>query len=46
MYFQYFHDDNLVNKLISIKKEKKIEIIAIIPDTAIDNENTKKLKNA
>jgi hypothetical protein len=29
-----------------LKKEKNIEIIAIIPKTAVDNENTKKLIKA
>lgn len=46
MYFQYFEDDDLVNKLIKIKKEKKINITAIIPDTAKEDENVKKLSEA
>jgi len=46
MYFQYLKDDELVNKLINIKKEKNISIEIIIPDTATEDENTIKLKNA
>ena len=44
MYFQYLLDDKLVEKLIKIKKEKKLEITAILPETAIKDENTKKLE--
>ena len=46
MYFQYLKDDELVNKLINIKKEKNISIEIIIPNTATEDENTIKLKNA
>lgn len=46
MYFQYMKDDNLVDLLIKIKKEKNIDIQIIIPDTASDDENTIKLENA
>lgn len=44
MYFQYMKDEKLVEKLINIKKQKNIDISIIIPKTAIDDENTKKLK--
>jgi hypothetical protein len=37
-------DEKLVEKLINIKKEKNIDISIIIPKTAIDDENTKKLE--
>lgn len=46
MYFQYFKDDNLVNKVIKLKKESGLKIRVIIPETAVDDENTTKLKNA
>ena len=39
-------DNELVNKLITIKKNKQIDISIIIPSTAIEDENTKKLQNA
>jgi hypothetical protein len=44
MYFQYLLDDKLVEKLLKLKKEKNIEISIILPNTAINDENTKKLK--
>lgn len=43
IYIQYFNDDEINNKLIEIKKIKNIKISAIIPDTATQDENTKKL---
>ncbi|MFK7779917.1 MAG: phosphatidylserine/phosphatidylglycerophosphate/cardiolipin synthase family protein [Candidatus Gracilibacteria bacterium] len=43
MYFQYFEDDELVNRLINIKEEKNIEINVIIPDTAKEDPNVKKM---
>jgi len=46
MYFQYMKDDELVNLLIKIKKEKNINISIIIPKTAADENNTIKLKKA
>jgi len=46
MYFQYFKDDKLVQKLINIKEKKNIEITTIIPETALEEENTILLKNA
>lgn len=45
MYFQYLKDDDLVEKLIKIKKNKNIEITIVIPETAKGDENIKKLKN-
>lgn len=45
MYFQYLEDDELVNKLINMKKEININITIIIPDTALEDENTIRLKN-
>lgn len=45
MYFQYMLDDEFVNKLIDIKKIKKIDIWIILADTALSNENTIKLEN-
>jgi predicted CopG family antitoxin len=36
----------MLEKLISLKKEKNLEIIAIIPKTAVDDENTRKLIKA
>jgi predicted CopG family antitoxin len=33
----------MVEKLIKLKKEKNLEIVAIIPKTAVNDENTKKL---
>lgn len=41
MYFQYIEDDNLLDKLIFLKKEKKINISIILPESAKNNENTK-----
>lgn len=46
MYFQYFKDDDLVSKLINIKNNKNINITAVIPDTAENDPNVLKLKNA
>ena len=46
MYFQYMKDDDLVKLLINIKKEKNIDISIVIPETAIDDENTINLKKA
>ena len=46
MYFQYMKDDTLVELLIKIKNDKDIDISIIIPKTAINDENTIKLKNA
>jgi len=46
MYFQYTKDDQLVNLLIKLKKEKNIKISIIIPKTASDDENILKLKKA
>jgi len=46
MYFQYMKDDDLVELLINIKKEKDIDIQIIIPSTASDDKNTIKLKKA
>lgn len=46
IYIQYFKDDEINNKLIEIKKLKNIKISAIIPDTAVKDENTKKLIKA
>jgi hypothetical protein len=46
MYFQYLEDEELVNKLIKIKENKNIDITIIIPDTAIEDENVKKVQNA
>lgn len=43
IYIQYFNDEEINNKLIEIKKVKDIKISAIIPDTATQDENTKKL---
>ena len=43
IYIQYFNDEEINNKLIEIKKIKNIKISAIIPDTATQDENTKKL---
>lgn len=43
IYMQYFKDDEINNKLIEIWKNKKINISAIIPKTAVEDENTKKL---
>lgn len=45
MYFQYLLDDALVEKLIKLKKDKNIDISVVLPDTAIKDENTKKLEN-
>jgi predicted CopG family antitoxin len=33
----------MVEKLINLKKEKKLEIVAIIAKTAVNDENVKKL---
>lgn len=44
MYFQYMKDDDLLEKLINIKNEKKIDITIIIPNTAIEDENIIKLE--
>ncbi|MDD3144840.1 MAG: phosphatidylserine/phosphatidylglycerophosphate/cardiolipin synthase family protein [Candidatus Gracilibacteria bacterium] len=41
IYMQYFSDDEINNKLIEIRKKKKINISAVIPKTAVDDENTK-----
>jgi hypothetical protein len=46
MYFQYFKDDELVNKLIQLKQEKNINITAIIAKTAKDDDNVIKLQKA
>lgn len=43
IYIQYFNDEEINNKLIEIKKVKDIKISAIIPDTATQDKNTKKL---
>jgi len=43
IYMQYFSDDEINKKLIEIKKKKNIKISAVIPKTAINDENTKKL---
>ncbi len=45
MYFQYMLDDEIVNKIINIKNDNKIDISIILADTAINDENTKKLQN-
>lgn len=44
MYFQYVLDDNLVEQLINLKLDKNIDIEIILPITAKDDENTKKLE--
>ncbi len=44
MYFQYMKDEQLVNKLIEIKKNKNINISLIIPKTAKDDKNIIKLQ--
>ncbi len=46
IYIQYFNDNEINNKLIEIKKLKNIKISAIIPETAVNDENTKKLINS
>lgn len=46
MYFQYFDDDLLVEKLINLKNEKNIDIQAIIPSTAKNDENVLKMEKA
>ena len=46
MYFQYLKDDDLVNLLIKIKKEKNININIILPITAKDDKNIRKIENA
>jgi hypothetical protein len=46
MYFQYFKDDVLVDRLIKLKKEKGLKITAIIPDTVQEDPNVIKLKEA
>lgn len=46
IYIPYFDDEWMLEKLISLKKEKNLEIIAIIPKTAVDDENTRKLIKA
>lgn len=43
IYIQYFNDISIVNELIKIKKEKDINITAIIAETSINDKNTKKL---
>lgn len=43
IYIPYFDDEKMVEKLINLKKEKNLEIVAVIPKTAVDDENTKKL---
>ncbi|NCO31542.1 hypothetical protein GW891_01695 [bacterium] len=43
IYMQYFSDDKINNKLIEIRKKKKINISAIIPETTVNYTNTKKL---
>lgn len=44
MYFQYLYDDDLIKKLIEIKKEKKIDIEIVIAKTASDDKEIKYLK--
>ncbi len=46
MYFQYMKDDDLVNLLIKIKKEKNINIDIILPETAKNDKNIKKLEKS
>jgi sugar-specific transcriptional regulator TrmB len=43
IYIPYFDDEKIVEELINLKKEKKLEIIVVIPKTAVNDENTKKL---
>lgn len=43
IYIPYFSDEEIVEKIINLKKEKDLEIIAIIPKTAVEDENTIKL---
>jgi len=43
IYIQYFNDDEVRNLLIKIKKEKNLNITAIIPKTAAEDEETKEL---
>lgn len=45
IYFQYLLDDSLVDKLINLKKDKKVDISIVLPDTAEKDKNTKKLEN-
>ncbi len=44
MYFQYLLDDILVEKLIKLKNDKNIEITIILPETAKEDINTKKIE--
>lgn len=46
IYMQYFKDEQIRKKLLEIKKEKNIEITAIIPSTAEKDEETIQLINA
>jgi cardiolipin synthase A/B len=45
IYFQYLKDDEFVNQLIKLKKEKNLDIKIIIPKTAKNDKNIVKLKN-
>jgi len=42
IYFQYLLDDSLFDKLVKLKTEKNLEVSIVLPETAIDDENTKK----
>lgn len=43
MQIPYFSDNEIVDKIIEIKNKKDLDIKVIIPTTAIEDENTKKL---
>lgn len=43
IYMQYFNDNDIVKKLIDIKKTKNVNIEIIISKSSINNKNTKKL---
>ncbi len=43
IYMQYFNDNELVKKLIQLKKEKNLDIKVIISKNSINDKNTKKL---
>jgi CO dehydrogenase/acetyl-CoA synthase epsilon subunit len=46
IYFQYMKDDELVELLMQLKKQKNINISILVPVSALDDENTKKLKQS